>query len=372
MSERCIQVTELPLASGKRLGRVTLDAPSSLNALSFNMAVQLEEQLRHWAEQDDIDAVWLEGAGEKAFCAGGDIVALYKAMREGEAGPGKATGEYFALEYRLDHFIHHYPKPLIAWGAGYVMGGGLGLLAGASHRVVCESTRVAMPEVSIGLYPDVGASWFLNRMPGRCGLFLGVTGAQLTARDAVFVGLADRCIAAERREQVIADLQAMPDRMLGHASVAQVLRQHEQASMAVMPEPNVQPLFDTLQALTDFDDDKTVLAEIKAYSGDNPWLTKAAKTLAQGSPTSAAITLRQLRRSKRWSLAEALRSELDLSVRCTQLGELQEGIRALLIDKDRQPKWHADPLATDDPAWLDAFFEPAFPAHEHPLRALRD
>ncbi|MFC6477692.1 enoyl-CoA hydratase/isomerase family protein [Pseudomonas asuensis] len=229
-----------------------------------------------------------------------------------------------------------------------------------------------MPEVSIGLYPDVGASWFLNRMPGRCGLFLGITGAQLMARDAVFVGLADRCVAAGRREQVIADLQAMPGRVLDHASIGHVLRLHEQASQTQMPEPNVQPLFDTIQALTDFDDDKTLLAEIKTYRGDHPWLAKAAKTLAQGSPTSAAITLRQLRRSKRWSLAEALRSELDLSVRCTQLGELQEGIRALLIDKDRQPKWHADPLATEDPGWLDAFFEPAFSIQEHPLRALKD
>jgi enoyl-CoA hydratase/carnithine racemase len=372
MSDRCIQVTELPLGSGKRLGRITLDAPGSLNALSFAMAAQLEQVLAQWADADEIDAVWLEGSGEKAFCAGGDIVALYQAMREGKAGPGQATGEYFALEYRLDHLIHHYPKPVIAWGAGYVMGGGLGLLAGASHRVVCESTRVAMPEVSIGLYPDVGASWFLNRMPGRCGLFLGLTGAQLTARDAIFVGLADRAIAAERREQVIADLQGMPGRALGHASISGVLRQHEQASQTLMPEPCVQPNFETIQALTDVDDDKTLLAEIKSYQGDNAWLGKAARTLAQGSPTSAAITLRQLKRSSRWSLAEALRSELDLSIRCTQLGELQEGIRALLINKDRQPKWHADPLVNEDSAWLDAFFEPAFSAEEHPLRYLRD
>ncbi|TWI52622.1 enoyl-CoA hydratase/carnithine racemase [Pseudomonas duriflava] len=371
MSDTYIQVSDMPLRSGGAIGRVTLDAPTSLNALSFGMAVQLMEQLQRWSSDPHIEAVWLEGRGEKAFCAGGDIVSLYKAMREGQAGPGKMTGDYFTLEYRLDHFIHHYPKPVIVWGAGYVMGGGLGLLAGASHRVVCETTRVAMPEVSIGLYPDVGASWFLNRMPGRCGLFLGVTGAQLTASDGVFVGLADRCITADRRENVLADLQALPH-AISHRSISRLLREHEQASRGVMPEPNVQPLFDTIQAMTDVDDDQALLMGIKAYTGDNAWLSKAARTLAQGSPTSAAITLRQLRRSKRWSLAQALRSELDLSVRCTQLGELEEGIRALLIDKDRQPKWHPDPLETDNTAWLDAFFEPAFPEEEHPLRDLKD
>ena len=181
MSELPILFDELPARDGGRIGIATLNAPKSLNALSLEMIRQLTAKLDAWASDHAVSAVWLEGAGDKAFCAGGDVVALYRAMTD-DAHPDQGSEfaeRYSAAEYRLDHCIHTFAKPLIVWGNGIVMGGGLGLMAGGGERVATESTRIAMPEITIGLYPDIGASWFLNRMPPGVGAYLGLTGAQL-------------------------------------------------------------------------------------------------------------------------------------------------------------------------------------------------
>ncbi|EWG99884.1 hypothetical protein Q427_22465 [Halomonas sp. BC04] len=182
MTELAVIFDERPTRDGGRIGVATLNAPKSLNALTLTMAQQLMAKLDAWAVDRSIVAVWLEGAGEKAFCAGGDVVALYRSMTE--EGENRGSGRdsvfaetYFTTEYRLDYRIHTYPKPILLWGDGIIMGGGLGLTAGASHRIVTETTRIAMPEITIGLYPDIGASWFLNRMPPGIGAYLGITGA---------------------------------------------------------------------------------------------------------------------------------------------------------------------------------------------------
>ncbi|MFW6346506.1 MAG: enoyl-CoA hydratase/isomerase family protein, partial [Halomonas sp.] len=190
MSDLPVIFDERPTACGGCIGVATLNTPRSLNSLSLEMARQLEAKLDAWAVDRNIVAVWLEGSGEKAFCAGGDVVALYRALTEegenrGSGRDSELPGTYFTVEYRLDYRIHTYPKPVMVWADGIVMGGGLGLTAGASHRIVTETTLIAMPEITIGLYPDIGASWFLNRMPTGVGAYLGLTGAQLNARDAL-------------------------------------------------------------------------------------------------------------------------------------------------------------------------------------------
>jgi len=179
-------------ASGHVFGHATLNAPASLNALSLEMVDRLNPQLQAWADDARVAGVVLDAMGDKAFCAGGDVLALHRSITATPAGgvPQDAAA-FFEREYRLDHRIHTFPKPLLCWGHGIVMGGGIGLLAGASHRVVTARTKLAMPEITIGLYPDVGGSWFLGRAPGRCGLFLALTGAPLNASDACFAGLAD-------------------------------------------------------------------------------------------------------------------------------------------------------------------------------------
>ena len=185
---------ERSAANGMRFGIATLNAPQTLNGLSLEMVDLLAARLDEWARDPGVALVVLQGAGEKAFCAGGDLHGLYRSMGENQGKSGWSNAyarRFFEHEYRLDYRIHTYPKPVLCWGHGIVMGGGIGLMMGASHRVVSETSRLAMPEVSIGLFPDVGGSWLLNRMPGRIGLFLALTGAHMNTADAFFAGLAD-------------------------------------------------------------------------------------------------------------------------------------------------------------------------------------
>ncbi|WP_110601744.1 enoyl-CoA hydratase/isomerase family protein [Salinicola lusitanus] len=371
-----VQFDTLATADGHRLGRITLDAPKSLNALSLAMIDAIQTQIDAWADDAEMVALWLEGAGDKAFCAGGDVVALYRAIAESHTGrdPEAADGavaRYFTHEYRLDHALHTYPKPIVAWGDGIVMGGGMGLLAGASHRVVTPRSMLAMPEITIGLYPDVGASWFLNRMPGASGTFLGLTGARLNASDALFVGLADRLIAAERRDAVIDDL-LNADWSRPRPALERVLRTHAAASRELAPPAEVAPRQEAIAALTDADSDEALIAAITAASdSDDAWIARAARSLAAGSPLSARLILRQLARCRRVSLAEALRSELDLSLACATHGDIAEGVRALLIDKDKTPRWQHRHGEVPD-ADIAACFVSPWDRDGHPLRDLDD
>ncbi|ROT98791.1 enoyl-CoA hydratase/isomerase family protein [Marinobacter sp. R17] len=357
MSEQTILFDEKAAAGGKRIGVATLNQPKALNSLSLPMIRALEDQLDQWAKDDGIAAVWLEGAGDKAFCAGGDIVALYRSMTEGASGPDEGV-EFFTEEYALDYQIHTYPKPVVAWGHGFVMGGGVGLLAGASHRVVTEQSRVAMPEVTIGLYPDVGASWFLNHMPGHLGLFIGLTGVHLNAADACFLGMADRRIAHDHKDAVLEAL-AQSEKLTESAETAvnSVLRTFERESIAVMPTSAVRERLDAINALMDADDLVTQVQRIADYDGDDVWLQKAAKVAKTGSPTTMAILERQLRETRLDGLKAVFDKELKLSTRCLEKGEFAEGIRALLIDKDKQPRWRYPSLESMDPAWVESFFE---------------
>lgn len=359
MPEQPIIFEEKAAAEGKRIGIACLNQPKSLNSISLTMIRELERQLDAWAKDDAIAAVWLEGAGDKAFCAGGDIVALYRSMTEGSSGPDEGV-EFFTEEYALDYQIHTYPKPIVAWGHGFVMGGGVGLLAGASHRVVTEKSRVAMPEVTIGLYPDVGASWFLNHMPGQVGLFIGLTGVHLNAADACYLGMADRMISHDHRDAVL-------DGLLGSGELAsdprkavnQVLRTFERESTNVMPPSEIRNRRDAIQQMMDADDLASQVERITAYDGDDEWFQRAAKTAKAGSPTTMAILERQLRETRLDGLKAVFDKELNLSIRCLQKGEFAEGIRALLIDKDKNPRWRYPSLRAMDPDWVESFFEPA-------------
>ena len=353
--------------NGKCIAVVTLNAETTLNSLSLAMMRCLHPQLTEWEQDDSIACVFLQGAGEKAFCAGGDIVELYNSMVAGDS-----TAEtFFTEEYRLDYAIHSYRKPIVVWGHGVVMGGGLGLMAGASHRIVTERSRMAMPEVTIGLFPDVGGSWFLNRTPGRSGLFLGLTGASINAMDAIFVGLADRFIAQQYRPAVIEALAAVlwsADTSEHSGQVSQVLREFANQSAAQQPAPQIEPHLAHIQAVTDQNSLHDIVAAITAYQGDDNWLANAAKTLASGCPTTIHLVYEQLQRGRHLSLQEVFQMELIIAAHCCTNGNFQEGIRALLIDKDRQPKFKPPTLAEVTAAYIDSHFQP--PWAEHPLADL--
>ncbi|WP_220476900.1 enoyl-CoA hydratase/isomerase family protein [Massilia cavernae] len=360
-----VRLEERAAGGGMRVAVATLDAPKSLHALTLDMIRLLDGALQRWALDPAVACVVLQSSTDKAFCAGGDVRGLRDAiLAEPGVVPNPAAQAFFSEEYRLDHRIHTYPKPVLVWGGGIVMGGGLGLMAGASHRVATETTRIAMPEISIGLFPDVGGSWFLPRMPGRAGIFLGLTGAPLNAGDALFTGLADYFILQQDRSSVVdalceADWQDVADPRL---SMDRVLRSFA-APAAALPESEVRSHFDEIQSLTASRALDEVVAAIRGYNGDAPWLQRAARTLAGGSPLSAALAWDLQRRARHLGLADVFRLELTVALRCCAHPDFSEGVRALLVDKDNAPRWQ--PLA---PGAVAQCFVP--PWSGHPLADL--
>lgn len=365
---------ELESVSDKVIGVATLNAERSLNALSLEMVESLYAQLNEWQTRDDVAVVILEGAGEKAFCAGGDVVQLYKAAKEAGAGNvAKDVEEFFAKEYQLDHLIHVYQKPILLWGHGIVMGGGLGLFAGASHRVVTEKSRIAMPEVTIGLYPDVGGSYFLNKMPAGCGLFLGLTGASMNANDAKFVKLADHTICHANKMSVVEELLVTKwgDTIaLNRQKLTDVLTKFEETDKLEMPSGNISKFEDYMASLAEMTSASGAIASILDQNFDDKWFNKAQASLAHGSPLSARLIFEQISKGKALSLADAFRMELSLSVQCASIGDFREGVRALLIDKDNQPSWQFETVHDVPAELIETFFTPLWAQASHPLKDL--
>ncbi|MBA5688670.1 enoyl-CoA hydratase/isomerase family protein [Duganella sp. LX47W] len=338
-------------ANGRLIGLLTLNAEKTLNAVSLPMIELLAQHLSAWADDDRIAMVVLQGAGDKAFCAGGDLHNLYRTMRAQRDTPhsGAVDGnpyanDFFSREYRLDYQIHTYKKPVLCWGHGIVMGGGIGLMAGASHRVATERTRLSMPEVRIGLFPDVGGSWFLNRMPGRAGRFLALTGIAIEAADARYVGLANHVLPHGARHDVLDALLTQPwsdDSDANHALVGHVLRRTE-ARGREPGCPQTGPLRQHQQlidALCGGDTVEQALAALAALVTDHPWLAKAAGAPKDASPGAMRLAWRMLETAKDMSLADVFRLEYGVALHCAAQGDFAEGIRALLIDKDMAPRW---------------------------------
>lgn len=371
----CVILREFSTACGRRFGHATLNAPKSLNALSLDMIDRLAPQLDAWAADPAIVGVLLDGGGDKAFCAGGDVAALYHAIKatpEGEA-PAEAKA-FFEREYRLDHRIHTYPKPVVCWGQGIVMGGGIGLMAGASHRVATPTTRMAMPEITIGLYPDVGGSWFLRHMPGHTGLFLALTGAPLNAADARFAGLADFIVDDAERARLPAliadtrwDAPDAPGRA-NHARLGALLDQL--AAGASVPDSPLRAHFDRVEALIGHDGLAAIATRLAALAEDaDPWLAAAGKAFARGAPSSARLSWALWQRTRHLSLAEVFRTEYHVSVAATAHRDFAEGVRALLIDKDRSPRWQYATLDAVPDEAVEDHFKPRY-GGPHPLADL--
>jgi enoyl-CoA hydratase/carnithine racemase len=359
MTDPVVLFTEIKTADGRRFGHATLNAPATLNSLSVDMVRLLTPQLSAWAADAGIVGVLLDAAGEKSFCAGGDLRQLYQTLRECGAGRNTYAEGFFGEEYELDHLIHTFPKPFLVWAHGIVMGGGVGLMSGASHRVVTSQSRVAMPEISIGLYPDVGGSWFLRRMPGRVGLFLALTAVPLNAADAIFCGLADLMVPQEHKPSVLAAIAAAawqgepaPDRAILSRLLAQA------GEGAALPASKVREHFDAIQALMAGDDLLDIARRLRELHSDDPWLQNASKTFARGAPSSAALSFALWQRVHRMSLAEVFRLEYWASLGCCAHADFAEGIRALLVDKDRNPRWQPATLEEITPAFIEDHLRP--------------
>jgi len=355
----------------------TLNSPRSLNALSGEMIDLLYPKLKEWQTQSNIVAVLLQGEGDKAFCAGGDIVHMYNEMKahKGQFSPG--LEEYFTKEYQLDYLIHTFNKPFIVWGNGIVMGGGLGMMVGGSHRVVTENSRIAMPEISIGLYPDVGGSYFLNRMPDNCGLFLGITGASINATDAKYCHLADYFVVNDHKKVFVEQLTQLDwqdstafNHKNNHEKLSRLLVGFEQDSSNHQPAAKLIEHKTLIEQVTRFDNLKEIVNETLTVHCEDKWFTRAQKSLEHGSALSASLAYQQLKFGDSLSLADCFRMELNLSVKAGQFGEFVEGVRALLIDKDNSPKWHFDSIDAVDKKVVDWFFESKWSKEQHPLANL--
>lgn len=362
-----IQVEEIPCQEGS-IGLITLNSPKTLNALSGDMIDHLQQTLDGWAESPDICMVILRGAGDRGFCAGGDIRELYEALADN--GDSNNAADYFVREYRLDYTIHQFPKPVITIAHGAVMGGGLGLLTASRYRLVMPDTVVAMPEITIGLFPDVGASWFLNRLPGRLGLFMGLTGARLNVSDVMRVGLADMALLPDQAEGLIARLQQ--ERWSGESAVDdnrlfRLIKQLEHPDYRTLPESELARHEQTIARLSAGDQLPDIVDQLLAADETSDWWKAAIANLRGGCPVTAWLVWTQLKKGRQMSLKDIFRMELTMATRCTQRPDLREGIRARLIDKDQSPSWSFASVAEVPEDVVESHFSPELDDTNDPM-----
>jgi len=323
-------------------GLVTLNRPKALNALTLNMVRELHPKLVEWAGDPAVERVVVRAAGDKAFCAGGDIRQLYDWGRAGD--PMALT--FYREEYRLNTYIKRYPKPYVPLIDGIVMGGGVGVSVHGSHRVVGGRTMFAMPETGIGLFPDVGGTYFLPRLPGRTGTWLALTGARLGQADAVATGVATHAVASGRFDD-LAEL------LCESSNLESALESFsEQPGDATVPA--LRPLIDASFSAGSVEE---ILARLEAVTGDGAeWAAKQAATIRSKSPTSLKISLRQMRDGAEADFEDCMKIEFRIVARVLKGHEFFEGVRAVIIDKDNAPGWRPDRLEDVSDADIDAYF----------------
>ena len=349
-----------------RVGCITLNRPKALNALSLSMVRELADALLAWRDDPAVLAVAIRGTGKEgpfgAFCAGGDIRFFHQAALSGNP----ELEDFFTEEYALNHLIHTYPKPYIAFMDGICMGGGMGISQGASLRVVTERSKLAMPETHIGLFPDVGGGYFLSRCAGRLGEYLAMTGRILAGPESMAAGLADGFIESGRLAGVWASLATTP--FENGDAVERWVASHlnTQVPAPSWPVAEVERVFG-------MDSATAIVQALEATDSD--WARSTADVLRHRSPLMLHVVLEQIRRARGMGLADDLRMERDMVRRCFHLrpgaaSETVEGIRALAVDKDHSPKWNPARVEEVQPADVAAFFMSPWPASAHPLRQL--
>ncbi len=337
---------ELPAKSGK-LGIITLNRPKSLNALSVAMVLSMNDQLHAWAEDANIVAVIIQGAGDRAFCAGGDLKLVFN--------HGKSKYQemipFFSTEYRLNLYISEYPKPYIALLDGIAMGGGLGISLHGSRVIATERLQLAMPETAIGFYPDVGAGYFLSRCPHKIGMYLGLTGNSIGVADAMFAGLIDSYIPSDKLQDFVTSLTAQDLSTNTLATIDTVIANYQQ-------QPGTPSLVEHLDVIENCFNQNSVENIIKALENhDSSWAKAQATILNKRSPTGLKVTFKDFSICQGLSLYECLNIDLNLTLKLFQEHDIYEGIRAILIDKTQDPKWQPDTLQGVSDEFVDKLFE---------------
>ncbi|MCR9266750.1 MAG: enoyl-CoA hydratase/isomerase family protein [Alphaproteobacteria bacterium] len=335
-----------------QVGRITLNRPKALNALTHGMCLTMIEALEAWREDDAVQAVVVDGAGEKGFCAGGDILKLHNS---GKAGDDQAW-LFWRDEYRLNTLIYHYPKPYVALIDGITMGGGVGVSVHGSHRVAGDRTMFAMPETGIGFHPDVGGAFFLPRLAGEIGTWMGLTGARLKAADSVAAGLATHYCPSSQYDELVAALESAD---LSDEDALEVLLEEFSGDPGDSELGLTRGLIDAAFAGDSFEE----IASRIAAAGDS-WSAKQAKVMASKSPTALKLTLACLRRGGDLAFEDVMRQDLRVSSWCLKGVDFYEGVRAVIIDKDHAPKWSPAAIGEVDDAWIETAFDTLDDDHE--------
>lgn len=346
-------------ASGRRIGVARLNRPGQLNALNLAMCASMLETFRAWASDESVACVVLAGNGPKGFSAGGDVAEVIRRVRAG--GPDRFVhgDAFFEVEYQLDALIHRYPKPFVTWAHGVDMGGGVGLSVAGSERIVTEGLKLAMPEIHIGLFPDVGGGWFLDRVPDGGGVLLALTGAVIDEADALHAGLADHAVAHVRQPEFIERLAALDWRGPVRAQRARLrafCTGFAAESPLLLPEGALRRHRDAVRRIGAAGSVEATLAALREAAAGEPWFARPLESLEKGSPTAARVTFEYLRRCRLLGLEQVLALDLVVAKQCQRHPDFPEGVRALLIDKSRDPRWSPATLAEVDDALVDGFF----------------
>ncbi|RFA18150.1 enoyl-CoA hydratase/isomerase family protein [Subtercola boreus] len=330
-----------------RLGEIALDRPRAINALTHDMVTLIRRQLDEWAEEPGVETVVLLGRGERGLCAGGDIVSLHA---DATSGDGAASLAFWRDEYALNAAIAQFPKPYVAFMDGIVLGGGVGLSAHGSHRIVTERSKVGLPETGIGFIPDVGATWLLTRVPGRLGTYLALSAAIVGAADAIMAGLADTYVPSDRLPRLLLALET------ADADVAIA------AHAATAPAAELDAARGWIDEAFAAHSVPGILAGLRRDPANGMALA-VADTIEQKSPIAVAVTLESLNRVAALpSLNAALEQELRVSMHALRSHDFAEGVRAQVIDRDRNPQWEPRSASEVDQGRVEAYFEPSISA----------
>ena len=307
-------------------GRITLTRPQALNAMTYGMCMAIDAALRAWVDDDAVTLIVIDAIGDRAFCSGGDIAELYSSGIKGDYAYGQ---QFWADEYRLNNLIFNYPKPVVSFLQGFTMGGGVGIGCHGSHRIVGDSSQIAMPECGIGLIPDVGGSLMLALAPGRLGEYLGITGTRMNASDAIYVGFADTYISEPKWPTLIEQLEQHGDLVVIEVETA----------TQTPPTGQLQDQQDMINAVFGGETLGDVLLDL--HHTDSAFAAETLKKMRRMSPLSMACAIEVIHRLRgpSLSMARALNLEYRFTHRATEHGDFIEGIRAAIIDKDRAPKW---------------------------------
>ena len=330
-------------STDRNVGRIRLNRPKAIHALTREMCDAMSEVLLAWREDPSIQVVVIDHAEGRGFCAGGDVVMLARSGAD-DASDAK---RFFFSEYRLNHLLFTYPKPTVAIMDGITMGGGVGISLPCEYRVATQNTRLAMPETGIGLFPDVGGGWYLSRLPGRVGQFMALTGARLDASECLYLGLATNYIEQASLEELHERILKAPGRIQGALG----------AAAAIAPDAKIESNMGQITKLFASDRLEDVLAALEEDGSD--WAQSELATLKSKSPLSCKVSLRLLAEgANRSSFAEEMRAEYALAGRIVRTHDFREGVRALLIDKDNNPQWDPPTPEEVDDEMLDVLFEP--------------